>query len=302
MILYEFSSLMYIDKEKFPDSRNPVTWLNGEYINGENALHISTHSLHYAGSVFEGIRSYNGKIFKLEQHIARLFYSMKLMKLKSKFTEQDIIKATEEVLQKSNLKNSYIRPLVYRGPEALKVSHGEFNANIAILVLPATNYSELVQCKIVESKWKKAPEVSMPHQCKGSGNYMINIISAREALENGFDDSLMLDYNDYISECTTTNIFFLQDNKLITPKPKHCLNGITRQTIINLAAKIGYHTEEKNIRVNELSNFSESFSTGTVAEIKSIASITLLDNNKINFPSSALGQKLLMEYQKLVNS
>ena len=221
------------------DNKNRFLWLDGLFTNQDNNIKVDTHSLHYASSVFEGIRCYEGKIFKLQEHITRLFYSMDIMHLKTNFTPQDIDVAVKTLITKNNLENCYIRILVYRGDESLIIAHGDYKAKTLILTLPSQINLPLINLDIIESSWKRAPSSSMPHQCKGSGNYTISIISSRQAIDKGYNDSLLLDYQDNIAECTTTNIFFVKDNDIYTPIAENFLNGITRQTIITLAKKIG---------------------------------------------------------------
>lgn len=274
-------------------------WYNGEFIKSQDAkVHMLTHSLHYAGGVFEGIKSFNGKVFSIEKHIARLFTSAQHMRLDINFSQNEVIEATKEVVRLNNLSDSYIRPFVWRSTEALAVLPYKPIFHILVAAWEPRKKVKLDPLKVNISKWiKPSPEMN-PIQCKASSYYAMLSRIGLEATEAGYDDSIMLDINKYLAECTTSNIFFIQDNQLVTPTTYNCLNGITRQTVIEIAAQNNIEVNEKNIGLNELENFDSAFVTGTAAGLKAIGQIDY-ENKQVNFKPSKIFDFLKAGYDKM---
>tara|TARA_B110001452_G_scaffold258699_1_gene254217 strand:+ start:625 stop:1500 length:876 start_codon:yes stop_codon:yes gene_type:complete len=260
------------------DNRDGLIWMNGNFINWNDAkVHVLNHGLHYGSCVFEGIRVYNKKIFKLKDHIERLFLSAKILDLDINYTKNDIIESTEQIVLKQKIKDGYIRPVVWRGSEKMAISAKTGKTNIAIATWPWPSYFSPEQIlkgiKMSVSDWRRPPPNCAPINSKAAGLYMICSLSKHKAEVNGFDDALMLDYRDYIAEATGANIFFVKDNTLFTPKADCFLNGITRKTVIQIAKNIGITVKEEFLELNFLSKCKEAFLTGTAVEITPISSI-----------------------------
>ena len=274
-------------------------WINNKIIAWEEAnIHIMTHSLHYGGSVFEGLRSYNGKIFKLMEHSARLIKSAELMHMKSPYSLEEINDATNKILLKNNLQNAYIRPLIWRGAESAQLYNDKLSTNLMILVKESKPFFKNSE-KLTISPWKKISEDSMPAQSKMSGHYSILSLAQKMAKNDGFDDALLLDRYDDIAECTTTNIFFGKNKELITPIADRFLNGITRQTTIEMARNMGFKVKEKRITLDEIEQFNCCFKTGTAGEITGVSSISY-DNKIIRFENQQLVEELQKEFAIIV--
>lgn len=283
------------------DQRNGFIWLNGEFIEWKKAqVHILTHSLHYGGAVYEGIRAYDQKIFKLKEHLERLFASAATLKYHPNFSIEEMSKATHKLLTLNNQQNSYIRPLIWRGSESLRINSQilSINSMIACWEVNSTE-TRTDSFNIIITNWLKAHPGSLPPNCKSSAHYQIPSLAQAEALEQGYDDVLMLDYRGYIAECAVANIFFVENNKLITPIPDSVLDGITRSTIIELAKNIGIETEERRILPEALGSFSECFMTGTAVEVKPVTSITH-NHVKIQYNNNNITPKLVKAYGQLV--
>ena len=238
--------------------------------------------MHYASLVFEGVRVYNKKIFKLEDHTKRLFHSAKIMDMQIPFSESEINEATVKLVKSQNIQNGYIRPFVWRGSEMMGVSAQKTKINVAIAIWDWPTYFDpklkLKGIKLNISKWQRPPQNSSPWDSKAAGLYMICTLSKHEAEKNGFTDSLMLDHEGNIAEATSANIFFKdKNNELNTPIPDSFLDGITRKTVIEIAKSKNIKINERKISPDELSNFTGCFITGTAAEITPVSSI--LNNN-----------------------
>ncbi len=283
------------------DKRDGVIWLNGSYREwNETKIHVLNHGLHYGSCVFEGLRIYNGKIFKLDEHIARLFESAKILDLTIPFSTKEIKKITNEITCKQNILNGYIRPVVWRGSEMMAISAKKGSTNVAIAAWTWPSYfSEdrlLKGIKLTVSKWVRPSPNSAPTNSKASGLYMICSLSKHLAESSGFDDALMLDYRNYIAESTGANIFFVKDQELFTPIPDCFLNGITRQTVIDIAKMQNINVNEGHFKTNFLSECDEAFLTGTAVEITPISSI-----DKYSFEVGKITKLLMNQFKKIVN-
>ena len=252
--------------------------MNGNFINWNDAkVHVLNHGLHYGSCVFEGIRVYNKKVFKLMEHTERLFLSAKTLDLDIDYTTNEIMEYTKQIVDKQKVVNGYIRPVVWRGSEKMAISAKTGKTNIAIATWPWPSYFSPEQIlkgiKMSISDWRRPPPNCAPINSKAAGLYMICSLSKHKAESNGFDDALMLDYRDYIAEATGANIFFVKDNTLFTPKADCFLNGITRKTVIQIAKNIGITVKEEFLELNFLSKCEEAFLTGTAVEITPVSSI-----------------------------
>jgi branched-chain amino acid aminotransferase len=283
------------------DKRSGKILFNNELCEWQDArVHIISHGMHYASLVFEGLRVYNTKIFKLEEHIDRLFNSARILDMKIPYSNQEIIEATKKLISDQNIKDGYIRPFAWRGSEMMGVSAQNTKINVAIAIWDwPTYFDPTLKSKGIKlniSKWQRPPQNSSPWQSKAAGLYMICTLSKHQAEKDGFTDSLMLDHEGNVAEATSANIFFKdKNNELHTPIPDSFLDGITRKTVIDLAKSKNIKINERKISPNELSNFVGCFITGTAAEITPVANI--LDNK---FEVCDLIKDLSSGYEMLV--
>ena len=287
------------------DNRDGWIWLNGDFVAWKDAkTHIINQGLHYASAVFEGERAYNGKIFKSKEHTERLFKSAEIMGMKIPFTQDDINKAKNSLLIKMDLKNCYVRPIVWRGSNQMGLSTSNADVHVAIAVWDdwASYFKvedRLKGLKLITSPWKRPSPDTAPSEAKASGPYAICTMSKEYAEKKGYDDALMLDYRNYVAEGTGANIFFIKGNDIHTPIADCFLNGITRQTVIKMVKNQGFEINEKYILPNEISNYDEAFLTGTAAEITPIKSI---DNISYVTGKNTLSFQFMNDFTKLVNS
>jgi branched-chain amino acid aminotransferase len=283
------------------DKRSGKIWFNNELCEWQDArVHIISHGMHYASLVFEGLRVYNTKIFKLEEHTERLFNSAKILDMKIPYSFNEIIEATKKLVSDQDIENGYIRPFVWRGSEMMGVSAQNTKINVAIAIWDWPTYFDpelkLKGIKLNISKWQRPPQNSSPWESKAAGLYMICTLSKHQAEKEGYTDSLMLDHEGNIAEATSANIFFKDEkNELHTPIPDSFLDGITRKTVLGLAESKNIKIHERKISPSELSNFKGCFITGTAAEITPVGNI--LNNN---FEVCDLIKDLSASYEALV--
>jgi len=257
-----------------------LIWFNGELLDEEEVkIPISTHALHYGTSVFEGIRAYKTKfgtaIFRLKEHIDRFFYSMEQLRMKNIFSKDTIIKACIEVVKENELEECYIRPIAFYGEGGLGLNPLKNKVNIAILAFPFKYLKKEV--KVKTSSFKRLSELSFNVNAKIGGHYVNSVNAHLEAIEFGFDEALLLDENNYVTEGPGENIFFVKNNKIYTPSLGKILPGITRDSVIKILKDNNYEVIEKNIHYSEIEYFDEAFFTGTAIEIARISQI----DNKI---------------------
>ena len=288
--------------EQIPfDKRTGKIWFNNELVEWSNAkVHVLNHGLHYASCVFEGERVYDGSIFKLSEHTERLFHSAKRMEIKIPYSQSEINQACNQIVSVQNVKNGYVRPVVWRGSEMMAISAQKNKINVAVATWEWGSYFnpklKLKGIKLNISKWKRPNPNSVPWDTKASGLYMICTLSKHEAESQGFADSLMLDHDGNIAEATGANIFFKdKEGSLHTPIPDSFLDGITRRCAIDLAKSKDIKVIERKIKPNEMSNFVGSFLTGTAAEITPVSQI-----DKFNFSVCNIIVDLSESYQLLV--
>ena len=284
------------------DKREGKIWLDGRLVDWRDAkLHVLTHGLHYASSVFEGERVYNGKIFKLTEHSERLVYSASRMGFKIPYSVSDIDKFCKEVVEVQKIENGYVRPIAWRGSEMMAVSAQNNTIHFAIAAWVWGSYFDpkikLHGIKLDISKWRKPAPDSIPWDTKAAGNYMINTLSKHEAEKNGYNDSMMLDYQGNIAEATGANVFFInkEQTEIYTPIADSFLNGITRRTVIDIAKQLQIKVIEKKIKPEDLLNFKGCFLTGSAAEVTPVSQI-----GNYSFEVLDLIGKLSDEYQALV--
>ena len=261
------------------DKRDGKIWYNSELVDWQDVkLHVLSHGLHYASFVFEGLRVYDGEIFKLEEHTERLFHSAKRMDIEIPYSKDEINNATEKTVSAQNVKNGYVRPFAWRGSEMMAVSAQQTKIHVAIASWEWGTYFDpklkTEGIKLNISKWRRPAPNTIPWDTKASGLYMICTLSKHEAEKQGFTDSLMLDHEGNVAEATGANIFFKDKNgELHTPTPDSFLDGITRRTVIEIAKSKNIKINERKISPNELSSFDGCFLTGTAAEVTPISKI-----------------------------
>ena len=287
------------------ENRDGWIWMDGKFLSWSEAkAHVVNQGLHYASSVFEGERAYNGKIFKSIEHTNRLFKSAKILGIEIPFSEDQINKAKENLIIKMNLKNCYVRPIVWRGSNQMGLSTNNADVHVAIAIWDdwASYFKiedRLQGLKLITSPWKRPSPETAPSQAKASGPYVICTMSKEFAEKKGFHDALMLDYRNYVAEGTGANIFFVKENEIHTPIADCFLNGITRQTVIEMARNQGFNLIEKHILPNDIDKYNEAFLTGTAAEITPIKSI---DSINYNTGKNTTSFKLMNDFTNLVNS
>jgi|TARA_B110000438_G_C15810344_1_gene649331 branched-chain amino acid aminotransferase len=287
------------------DNRDGWIWMNGNFIPWVNATsHIITQGLHYASAVFEGERAYKGKIFKSEEHTARLFNSAKIIGITIPYSEEKITEAKNELIKKMNYSDCYVRPIVWRGSKQMGLSTNNADVNVAIATWDDwSSYfkieDKLAGLRLITSPWKRPAPDTAPFEAKASGPYIICTMSKQFAEDRGYNDALMLDYRGYVAEGTGANIFFIEGNNIHTPIPDCFLNGITRQTVIKIVKDKGFNLVEKHILPEDISNYDEAFLTGTAAEITAIKSI---DSNIYNVGDNTATYDLMNDFTNLVNS
>ena len=288
--------------EQIPfDKRTGKIWFNNELVDWSSAkVHVLNHGLHYASCVFEGERVYDGNIFKLSEHTERLFHSAKRMEIKIPYSQSEINQACNQIVSVQNVKNGYVRPVVWRGSEMMAISAQKNKTNVAIATWEWGSYFDpklkLKGIKLNISKWKRPNPNSVPWDTKASGLYMICTLSKHEAESQGFTDSLMLDHDGNVAEATGANIFFKdKEGSLHTPIPDSFLDGITRRCVIDLAKSKKIKVIERKIKPAEMSNFDGCFLTGTAAEITPVSQI-----DKFNFNVCNIIVDLSESYQLLV--
>ena len=284
------------------DNRDGVIWLNGNFVEWRHAnVHVLNHGLHYASCVFEGLRIYNGKIFKLDEHTERLFKSAKILDLDIPYNYQEVVDISKQIILKQNISDGYLRPVVWRGSEMMAISAKKGSTNLAIAAWEWPSYFSpkklLEGIKLNVSKWLRPSPESAPTDSKAAGLYMICSLSKHEAEKLGFDDALMLDYRGYVAEATGANIFFVKENELFTPLADCFLNGITRQTVIEIAQENNIKVHERHFELDFLKTCDEVFLTGTAVEITPVSSI-----KEFNFEERKLTKFLISEFKKKVTS
>ena len=265
----------------FINTENKLIWKNGSFQKWDDTnVHILSHTLHYGTGVFEGVRAYdtlNGPaIFRLKEHTNRLFDAAKKINIEVPYELDDIIHAQCETLNKNQLNAGYIRPIIYLGNEGLGLRAKELSVNVAIAAWEWPSYMDPEAKKkgisIAKSSYLQY-ENPLHSGNKIIGTYFQNTMALHEALDKGADEALMMDANGFISEGSGENIFIVKDLKLMTPTKEHCLNGITRQSVIQIAKDLNYDVIEKNLTFDDLISADEAFFTGTAVEITPISKV-----------------------------
>ena len=283
------------------DDRDGWIWFDGELVPWRDArVHVLTHALHYASSVFEGQRAYNGVIFKLTEHSERLRRSASLLGFELPWSVEQIDAACNEVLKANGFTDAYMRPVAWRGSESMGVAPGNTRPHLAIATWPWGKYfgEELAKTgvRLEIGPWRRPAPYTAPTESKAAGLYMICTLSKQHAESNGYNDALMFDWRGRVAEATGANVFFVADGTLHTPLPDCFLDGITRRTIMDLAQRRGVEVHERPIWPEELERFEQMFLTGTAVEVTPVQSV-----GPWNFEVGDLTRQLSKDYDDLVN-
>jgi len=287
------------------DQRDGFIWQDGKFVEWKEAkLHVLSHGLHYASCVFEGERIYNKKIFKSTEHSARLHGSAKILGFEIPYSIDQINKIKEELVKKQNVVDGYLRAFAWRGSEQMAISAQQTKIHTAIACWSWPSYyskeARLAGLKLKFARYKRPSPEMAPIAAKAAGLYMICTISKHEAENEGYNDAIMLDYRGFLAEATGANLFLVMKNgEIHTPLPDCFLNGITRQTVIEIARSKGYKVIERHIKPEELSDAVDAFITGSAAEVTRIGEI----DNIYKFPQgSKITFDLMESYSQLVRS
>jgi branched-chain amino acid aminotransferase len=289
---------MALDERPYND-RDGWIWFDGKLVPWREAnVHILTHAMHYASSVFEGQRAYNGQIFELTRHSERLHNSARILGFEIPWSVAEIDAACIEVMKANALTDCYVRPVAWRGPEQMGVAAQATKIHVAIACWAWGAYfgDATKGIRLDIAPWRRPAPYSAPTQAKAAGLYMICTMSKHHAADRGFADALMFDWRGQVAEATGANAFFIRDGKIYTPTPDCFLNGITRQTVIGLAKKRGIEVVERAIWPEELESFEQFFLTGSAAEVTPVQSA-----GPWNFEVGALTLQLQKDYSDLVN-
>jgi branched-chain amino acid aminotransferase len=266
-----------------PITKTEKIWMDGELVDWDDArIHILTHTLHYGCGVFEGIRAYPTEsgpaVFRLTDHIVRLFNSAKIFMIDVPFSVEDIIEATKTTVRVNGLAECYIRPIVYLGYGEMGLNPLPCPVNVSIAVWPWGAYlgdegiANGVRMKI--SSWQRHGPNALPPAAKGTGMYINSSMAKVEALKAGYDEAILLSPQGYVSECTGENIFVVRHGKIITPPlAAGALEGITQSSVMTIARDLGFEVEIGNILRSDLYVAEEAFLSGTAAEVVPIASV-----------------------------
>ena len=288
--------------------QNKKIWKNGDLVSWDECnVHSLTHTLHYGVGVFEGVRAYNTDngpaIFRVKEHTKRLFEAAKIVNIDIPYSIEEIIEAQKTVLLQNNFDEAYIRPIIYLGNESLGLRAEDLSVNVIVAAWEWPSYmdpeSKQKGISVVKSPYKqyKNPDWS---NYKITGTYVNSIVALQDAVAKGADEALILDNDGYISEGSGENIFFLKDGLIMTPTTKNCLNGITRQSVIEIAKDLGHKVEEGDWSYEDIIECDEAFFTGTAVEVIPITKIDgkIISNGivgsitkeiQINYENAVLG-------------
>jgi branched-chain amino acid aminotransferase len=283
------------------DQREGFIWMNGKLLPWKDAhLHVLSHGLHYASSVFEGERAYGGKIFKSREHTERFHKSAELLDFKIPYSVDEIEAAKQLVVDKNGLDSCYVRPVAWRGSEMMAVAAQNATIHVAIAVWDWPSMFDVNEkmrgIRLDIAEYRRPDPKTAPCNSKAAGLYMICTISKHAAERKGYADAMMLDWQGRVAECTGANIFFTKDGAIHTPIADCFLDGITRRTVIDLAKRRGIGVNERRIMPEELSGFNECFLTGTGAEVTPVSEV-----GPYKFTPGNISRTLMEDYTAEVN-
>jgi len=264
------------------DGTKSIWWNGGLVPHADARVHVLTHALHYGTGVFEGIRAYKGPdglaVFRLQEHIDRLFDSASAYKIEMPRTRAEVVKGCLEVIRDNELDECYLRPIAFVGFGPLGVYWRENPTNTAVAAFPWGTYlgPEALEkgIRVTISSWTRIHHAQFPTTAKGCGQYLNSVLAVREAHEKGFDEALLLDRHGNVAEGSGENLFVIKDGRMRTPGLEaSILPGITRASVMDLAADHGIPVEVGSVTRGELYSADEAFFTGTAAEVTPIREV-----------------------------
>ena len=282
-------------------------WMDGDLLEWSDAkIHVLTHTLHYGTGVFEGVRAYETSagpaIFRLNDHTRRLFNSADLIGMSIPYSPEELNDAQANIVRENKLKNAYIRPMCFYGSEGMGLRADNLKVHVCIAAWDWGSYlgddkiTNGIKVKVTD--FPKRCEKSMLHKAKASGNYLYSMLALKDALNSGFDEALILDVDNNVNEGSGENFFMVKDDILYTPRDHTVLNGITRQTIIDISEDLDLEVFEKDISVDDVKVADEAFFTGTAAEVTPVVQV---DQSKIgDGMTGKITKKVQKEYFDLI--
>jgi len=282
-------------------------WMDGDLLEWSDAkIHVLTHTLHYGTGVFEGVRAYETSagpaIFRLNDHTRRLFNSADLIGMSIPYSPEELNDAQANIVRENKLKNAYIRPMCFYGSEGMGLRADNLKVHVCIAAWDWGSYlgddkiTNGIKVKVTD--FPKRCEKSMLHKAKASGNYLYSMLALKDALNSGFDEALILDVDNNVNEGSGENFFMVKDDILYTPRDHTVLNGITRQTIIDISKDLDLEVYEKDISVDDVKVADEAFFTGTAAEVTPVVQV---DQSKIGDGTTGkITRKVQKEYFDLI--
>lgn len=276
-------------------------WFNGEIFEEKDArISLMTHALSYGTTVFEGIRFYQTEdgisVFRLTDHIDRLFKSAEALKMNVPASRHDIEKGVKDLIKKCKVLDGYVRPMIFYGDESISVYPKENSVNCAIIISDWKNHEGGIRVKT--SEFRRINENAVVHGTKVGGYYVNSIFAMEDARKRGFDEALMLDSEGYVSEGPAYNFFIVKGNLLMTPSSRSALFGITRETILEISKELGFESIEKDLTLEEVTDADEAFFCSTAAEIVWIKEI---DHIRLSDKIGPVTEKLMEKYQEIVH-
>lgn len=283
------------------DDRDGFIWFDGSLIPWRDAqVHVLTHALHYASSVFEGQRAYGGTIFRLQEHTERLFFSARELGFEIPYTVDEINAANYEVMKANGLVDCYLRPFAWRGSEQMGVAAQRSKIHVAIAAWPWPSYfspeARMKGLRVTIADWRRPDPRTAPCKAKAAGLYMICTLSKHAADAKGYDDAMMFDWRGQVAELTGANVFFIKGQEIHTPTPDCFLDGITRRAAMELARQRGFNVIERAIMPEEMEGFEQAFITGTAAEVTPLSEI-----GPYRFEVGPIVKQLMKDYDDLVH-
>ena len=282
-------------------------WMDGDLLEWSDAkIHVLTHTLHYGTGVFEGVRAYETSagpaIFRLNDHTKRLFNSADLIGMSIPYSPEELNDAQANIVRENKLNNAYIRPMCFYGSEGMGLRADNLKVHVCIAAWDWGSYlgddkiTNGIKVKVTD--FPKRCEKSMLHKAKASGNYLYSMLALKDALNSGFDEALILDVDNNVNEGSGENFFMVKDDILYTPRDHTVLNGITRQTIIDISKDLDLEVFEKDISVDDVKVADEAFFTGTAAEVTPVVQV---DQSKIgDGMTGKITRKVQKEYFDLI--
>jgi branched-chain amino acid aminotransferase len=283
------------------DDRDGWIWWDGHFVPWREARpHVLTHGLHYASAVFEGERAYAGHVFRLRDHTDRLIASARILGFALPWTAEEIDAACIETLARNGLTEGYIRPIAWRGSEGMSVAAPGTTTHLAIAAWEWPSYfapeQRMQGIRLAMAPWRCPDPRTAPTEAKATGLYMIGTMSKHAAMDQGFDDALMLDWKGDVAEATGANAFFVMDGELHTPTPLGFLDGITRRSVMALARHRQMKVVQRTIAEAEIARATEVFLAGTAAEVTPVREIA----GHGSFTPGPVTETLMRDYAALV--